>query len=62
MSINKSQLSKYHFFATEIDYKIQTNNKKIYHIAKMLRSHGMVREIGDKEIKIAVVVIIAQGG
>ena len=29
MSINKSQLPKYHFFATEIDYKIQTNNKKI---------------------------------
>ena len=29
MSINKSQLPKYHFFATEIDYKIPTNNKKI---------------------------------
>ena len=26
-----------------------TNNKKIYEIAKMLRSHGMLRESGNKQ-------------
>ena len=28
---------------------ICTNNKKIYHIARALRSHGMAREIDDKK-------------
>jgi len=32
-----------------------TNNKKIYHLAKMLRSHGMVREIRNKKIESNIV-------
>ena len=28
-----------------------TNSKKIYEIAKMLRSHGMVRETGNKKFE-----------
>ena len=30
---------------------ICTNNKKIYQIAKVLRSHGMSREIGDSKVE-----------
>ena len=30
---------------------ICTNDKKIYHLAKILRSHGMSRELGDKNLE-----------
>jgi len=40
-----------HHMSTIEGGMICTNNKKIYQIAKMLRSHGMVREIGNKNIE-----------
>ena len=30
---------------------ICTNDKKVFQLARMLRSHGMSREIGDKKIE-----------
>jgi len=40
-----------HHMSTIEGGMICTNNKKIYHLAQMLRSHGMVREISDKKIQ-----------
>ncbi len=40
-----------HHMSTIEGGMVCTNDKKIYHLAKMLRSHGMVREIGDKKIE-----------
>ena len=31
---------------------ICTNDKRIFQLAKMLRSHGMLREVGDKKIEV----------
>jgi len=44
-----------HHMSTIEGGMICTNDKKIYHIAKMLRSHGMAREIGDKKIEESIV-------
>ena len=38
-----------HHMSTIEGGMICTNNKKIYHIARALRSHGMAREIDDKK-------------
>ena len=40
-----------HHMSTIEGGMICTNDKKILHIARMLRSHGMVREIGDKNVE-----------
>jgi len=40
-----------HHMSTIEGGMVCTNDRKIYHLAKMLRSHGMVREIGDKKIE-----------
>ena len=40
-----------HHMSTIEGGMICTNNKKIFHMARMLRSHGMVREIGDPKIE-----------
>ena len=40
-----------HHMSTIEGGMICTNNKKIYEIAKMLRSHGMLRESGNKFLK-----------
>ena len=40
-----------HHMSTIEGGMICTNNKKIYHLAQMLRSHGMTREISDKKIQ-----------
>ena len=40
-----------HHMSTIEGGMICTNNKKIYQIAKTLRSHGMAREIGDSKIE-----------
>ena len=34
---------------------ICTNDKKIFHLAKILRSHGMAREIGDRKLENKIV-------
>ena len=40
-----------HHMSTIEGGMICTNNKKIYQISRMLRSHGMLREIGDRKIE-----------
>ena len=40
-----------HHMSTIEGGMICTNDKKIYHLAKILRSHGMSRELGDKNIE-----------
>jgi CDP-4-dehydro-6-deoxyglucose reductase, E1 len=40
-----------HHMSTIEGGMICTNEKKIYHLAKILRSHGMSREIGNKNIQ-----------
>jgi CDP-4-dehydro-6-deoxyglucose reductase, E1 len=40
-----------HHMSTIEGGMICTNDKKIYHLARMLRSHGMVRELGDKKLE-----------
>jgi len=40
-----------HHMSTIEGGMISTNDKKIYHLAKMLRSHGMVREIKDNKVE-----------
>ena len=40
-----------HHMSTIEGGMICTNNKKIYHLAKVLRSHGMSREIGDTNLQ-----------
>ena len=40
-----------HHMSTIEGGMICSNERKIYHLAKMLRSHGMAREIGDKRIE-----------
>ena len=40
-----------HHMSTIEGGMICTNDKKIYHLAKILRSHGMAREIGDTKIE-----------
>jgi len=37
-----------HHMSTIEGGMICTNDKRVFHLARMLRSHGMVREIGDK--------------
>lgn len=44
-----------HHMSTIEGGMICTNNKKIYHLAKMLRSHGMAREIKDDKIENKIV-------
>ena len=39
-----------HHMSTIEGGMICTNDKKIYHLAKILRSHGMSRELGDKNL------------
>ena len=48
-----------HHMSTIEGGMICTNDKKIYHLAKVLRSHGMAREIGD--IKLENKIINANG-
>ena len=40
-----------HHMSTIEGGMICTNDKKVLHLARMLRSHGMVREIGDKNVE-----------
>ena len=40
-----------HHMSTIEGGMVCTNDRKIYHLARMLRSHGMAREIGDKKIE-----------
>ena len=40
-----------HHMSTIEGGMVCTNNKKVYHLARMFRSHGMLREIGDKKIE-----------
>ncbi len=40
-----------HHMSTIEGGMICTNDKKVYHLARMLRSHGMAREIGDKKVE-----------
>ena len=40
-----------HHLSTIEGGMICTNNKKIYQLIKMLRSHGMAREAGDKKFE-----------
>ena len=40
-----------HHMSTIEGGMISTNNKKIYELSRILRSHGMVREIKDKSLK-----------
>ena len=40
-----------HHMSTIEGGMICTNDKKIYHLAKVLRSHGMSREIGDRKME-----------
>ena len=40
-----------HHMSTIEGGMICTNDKEIYHLARMLRSHGMAREIGNKKIE-----------
>ena len=44
-----------HHMSTIEGGMICTNDKKIYHLAKILRSHGMAREIGDHKIEKKIV-------
>ena len=44
-----------HHMSTIEGGMICTSDKKIYHIAKMLRSHGMAREIDDKKIEVKII-------
>lgn len=44
-----------HHMSTIEGGMISTNSKKIYHLAKMLRSHGLVREIKDKKIEKSII-------
>ena len=44
-----------HHMSTIEGGMISTNNKKIYHLAKMLRSHGLVREIKNKKIEKSII-------
>lgn len=40
-----------HHMSTIEGGMICTNDKKIFHLAKILRSHGMAREIGDRKLE-----------
>ena len=40
-----------HHMSTIEGGMVCTNDKKIYHLARMLRSHGMAREIGDRKVE-----------
>ena len=40
-----------HHMSTIEGGMISTNNKKIYEMARMIRSHGMLREIGNEKLK-----------
>ena len=40
-----------HHMSTIEGGMISTNNKKIYEMARMVRSHGMLREIGNEKLK-----------
>ena len=44
-----------HHMSTIEGGMICTSDKKIYHIAKMLRAHGMAREIDDKKIEVKII-------
>ena len=40
-----------HHMSTIEGGMVCTNNKEVYHLARMFRSHGMLREIGDRKIE-----------
>ena len=40
-----------HHMSTIEGGMVCTNNREVYHLARMFRSHGMLREIGDKRIE-----------
>ena len=44
-----------HHMSTIEGGMICTNNKKIYQIARMLRSHGMAREIGNHNDELKII-------
>ena len=48
-----------HHMSTIEGGMICTNDKKIFHLAKILRSHGMAREIGESRIENKIIIISA---
>ena len=51
MSINENKLPEYHFFATEIDYKINTKAKKIL-AGNWCHKHSSLKNGSNENIEI----------